>query len=148
MPRKPLLLPLCTLVTCCLALLPHTLGGEPGRSILDSQRMSGAPLHPSPTAPAGQPNGHRSPGPRTCPPSWSILGMPASSSACAARCAWKLRSSISMTRGKRPSRLRWLSPRASSPSGILAPAASSLPPTFLMALSTSHTPTGALHGIP
>ena len=30
MPRKPLLLPLCTLVTCCLALLPHTLGGEPG----------------------------------------------------------------------------------------------------------------------
>src|SRR6266481_2004349 len=28
--RKPLLLPLYTLVTCCFALLPHTLGGEPG----------------------------------------------------------------------------------------------------------------------
>src|SRR5204862_876134 len=137
---KQLCSSLYALLACCFAISSHTLGREsyPVYSSLTAHEWGTF------TSIAGRVGQAVEWSPLTG--STDLFAIPASSAACAAPCAWKHRSSISMTRGKKPSPSKWLSPRASSRSGILAPAASSPPPTYLMALSTSYTPTEALRG--
>src|SRR6266576_999120 len=146
--RKPLLLPLYTLVTCCFALLPQTLGGEPGpvysrltahewgtfTSIADSTGRAAqwSPLTGSTDLPAFVEH-FRNAGFK--------LG---------------LRGTVRM---ETPvlylydSREETVSVKVAFSKGVITewyPRASRVEPAanILMALSTSRTPTGALHGIP